>query len=835
VKARWREAGSLVVACFTGWLVWRLWALLGLPAGGDPGDAPFPGLWRWFFAVWLPALYPAFTIAHVRLARRVDLGPAWQATRSALIWDQASYAGLLFFLGAMVEWHRFGDWRLVLGAVYVGLLFAKVLGLVVTVYAVFGRAADPDGETPLPGLSDESPRELPLGLWPLPDEARPEASWFPAEDTTVAPLEPSVPAEPAATDDSRVLTRTLFWTALFLYGFLAPYVITAVSTAGDEHVYLLDTVSLLTDRDVDIANNAAQGDYAQFYWGRATPERWQGRFVGFPSLLLPGYALLRWALPHYPLAGRLGATWTIALFAALLTVQVYRLCRELGLSRPAALWGWIVLALTPPVLTNASHIYPELPAAWAVVWGVRALRRVPVRPWRALAGVAAAAAFVVLLKTRYASLSVGLLGGAAAALIVGRAIGPLVVLGAGTVAAVGVLLGTRLRALLSLVPPWPKLVEAALHWDRYRTVALIGLFADQEFGLLFHAPHYVLAAVGLPLMWRRRPRAALALVGLVGFYLLVLVQHRWIQWDAGWTPPPRFLVVVAPLLVPLVAEVFERRRGRALAAANTVWLVWSGASAFVLALLPFWRYNGLIGRATLLQHVGGRLGLDLARFLPSLRAPTPWTWAVLVLGALVVAGVARRSARSGHRGVRSWGLDAVVLPPGATVGLVLLIGGLWVGAAAVVPTWTVGAVAMHHSGGIQFGSYATQPILWVVQRDALMWEPIVTWPGWTRVTIDAGGLTTTGRAPRLTLVLDGRPVQTWTLEAGAGKWRQASYTAWVRTRFGRPVLGLRITDTLDQRRAPPPVIQHAYVERVRLRWAPGTAGPARDGAGRPGH
>src|SRR5262249_4591908 len=438
-------------------------------------------------------------------------------------------------------------------------------------------------------------------------------------------------------------------------------------------------------------------------------------------------------------------------------------------------------------------------------------------------------AFVVLLKTRYASLSLGLLGGAAAALMVGRAIAPLVVLGAGTVAAVGGLLVTRLRALLSLVPSWSKLVGAFLHWARHRTVALIGLLADQEFGLLFHAPHYVLAAVGLPLMWRRRRRAALALAGLVGLYLLVLVQHRWMQWDAGWTPPPRFVVPVAPLLIPLVAEVFERRRGRALAAANTIWLVWSGASAFVLALVPFWRFNGLTGRATLLQQAGGRLGLDLARFLPSLRAPTPWTWAVLVLGALVVAGVAWGAARSRRRGVRGWGRHAVVLSPRATVALVLLIGGLWVGAAAVLPTWTVGAVAMHHSGGIQFGSYATQPILWVVQRDAELWEPIVTWPGWTRVTIEAGGLTTTGRAPRLTLVLDGQPVQTWTLEAGAGTWRQAKYTAWVRTGFGRPVLGLRITDTLDQRRAPPPVIQHAYVDRVRLRWSPGTADPATAG------
>ena len=156
--------------------------------------------------------------------------------------------------------------------------------------------------------------------------------------------------------------------------------------------------------------------------------------------------------------------------------------------------------------------------------------------------------------------------------------------------------------------------------------------------------------------------------------------------------------------------------------------------------------------------------------------------------------------------------------PGARYPLYLLL--LWLGAAAVVPTWAVEAEAMHHSGGIQYGSYATQPILWVVPRNAELWEPIVTWPGRTRVTIRAGGLTTTGQAPRMTLVVDGRTIETWVLEAGLGSWREATYTASIRTGFGRPVLALRFTDTLDRRS--PPRLQHAYVDRIQLRWTPAT-------------
>ena len=153
-------------------------------------------------------------------------------------------------------------------------------------------------------------------------------------------------------------------------------------------------------------------------------------------------------------------------------------------------------------------------------------------------------------------------------------------------------------------------------------VAVLGLIADQEFGLLFYAPAWVLVAAGIPALWRRQREATLGLLGLVGGYVFVLMRYRWMQWDAGWTPPPRFILAVVPLLLPFLAEGLDRLRGRGLALVHTLWLVWSVSVAWCLALVPFWRYNTLSGRSTLLRLLGAELGLDLARFLPSLRAPT---------------------------------------------------------------------------------------------------------------------------------------------------------------------------------------------------------------------
>ena len=806
-------ASSLVAALLTGWLVHRLWPRLGLPALGHPGDAPFPGLWRWFFAIWVPALFPVFTALHLRLVRLARDDREAAAANRGLDWDRKSYGGLLLFVLVLLAWRhlgRFVDWRLGLGAVYVGLLFVKTLGLVVTLYRSFVLEGPviQDDTSDEPGTAGIRTLEEGRG-------AREAGRSWVDEPQDRLPLTAG-----AGADDPPGLGSLLFATAFGLYIFLSPYVVTALSTAGDEHIYLLNTQRLFADGDVDISTIVARREYERFYWGRATPELWTGRFLGFPALLLPGYALITVVLPRYPLAGRLGATWTIGLFGAFLSVQAYRLCRELGLSRGAATWGWIVLAFTPPVMTNASHVYPELPAACAVLWGVRALGRLPERP-RAAAAVVAAAGFIVGLKLRFAALGLGLLTAAAARLTGSRRRTVLLLIGAVVAAGLGFVLLRPFRALLggtgrvagiSIPPPGQ---------PRFWAIAGLGLFADQEFGLLFYAPQFVLGAIGLPVLARRRPQACLVLVGLTAFYLIVLVRFRWIQWDAGWTPPPRFVLSVAPLLVPLVAAAIERGRGRLLAALNTLWLVWTSALAAVLAVAPIWRYNGLIGRSTVLQLAGGALGLDLARFLPSLRAPTAWTWVVLALGALALGVPAWRCARSSPVGEPGWGEGAVLLRPGRALGLVLGVAALWLGVAAVVPTWSVEAEAMSHTGGIQFGSYATQPILWVFQRDGELSERIVTWPGQTRITIRAGGLTTIGRAPRMTLLLDGRPIQSWSLSVGpGGRWEEGLYTTRVPTGFGRPIVTLRLADLVDRRRAEPPQLQHAYVDRLEFRWEP---------------
>jgi hypothetical protein len=156
----------------------------------------------------------------------------------------------------------------------------------------------------------------------------------------------------------------------------------------------------------------------------------------------------------------------------------------------------------------------------------------------------------------------------------------------------------------------------------------------------------------------------------------------------------------------------------------------------------------------------------------------------------------------------------MLVRPLPAVGLVATVALAWLVAAAVIPTRAIEAEAMRHDGGIPFGAYQTQPILWIMTREGDLSERIVTWPGVTRITVVAAGLTTTGVAPRMALLVGDQVVGEWTLEAGPGRWIQRRYVASTPTGFGRPLLRLRFTQTRDHRGSG--ALQHAYVDRVLL-------------------
>ena len=106
---------SAALAAAAGALTFGLWRALGLPPLGLSTDAPYPGLWRGFFALVPPMLFPAFTGVYALLAR-VAPPAAAPAVADGARWDRWSHLALLLLPGWLVVWRAGPGWRLWLGA-----------------------------------------------------------------------------------------------------------------------------------------------------------------------------------------------------------------------------------------------------------------------------------------------------------------------------------------------------------------------------------------------------------------------------------------------------------------------------------------------------------------------------------------------------------------------------------------------------------------------------------------------------------------------------------------------------------------------------------------------
>ena len=416
---------------------------------------------------------------------------------------------------------------------------------------------------------------------------------------------------------------------------------TVGAAAVDEPQYLLSAISLWEDHDLDISDERAQGRAKEFHDG-ALPVQTavldRGRRVSPHDPLLP--LLLA---PAVGLGGWVGAKLALSVLAGLLTAATAWLAGTRW-AVPAPLAGTVaaIAGMTAPLAVYGHQVYPEVPAALAVVIAVGAiLPPLPLRsgngrgspavravvlvaaisalPWLAVkyTPVALALASLGLLRLRSTSRQLAVATGAALA-------------GSGVV---------WLAAHRYLYGGW----TAYATGDQFqasgefgavgftpnplgRSTRLIGLLADRDYGLLAWQPGWLLMlpALGLLLALRVRGRDLLLIPGLVGWLtasLVALTMH-------GYWWPGRQVVVVLPLAVIMVALALTYLGGRR--PTGRVVLVLAGVLGALGVVVHAWVL--LAGHAGTLTWIGAAgldrpAGLGLFRaVLPDYRRLSPADW-----------------------------------------------------------------------------------------------------------------------------------------------------------------------------------------------------------------
>jgi hypothetical protein len=303
---------------------------------------------------------------------------------------------------------------------------------------------------------------------------------------------------------------------------------------GDEPYYLLETESLVHDRDLDLSNQYR--DLSHSATGRTDLAPELGDPVGKHgeqySRHEPFLALLM--IPGYLIGKLAGAIATIALFGALLARSTVRLFEDEGIddATTRAIFPFIVLG--PPIVFYAARIWPEVPAAFCFVEAVRGVRQRKATRWMpALLGL-------VLLKLRFVLVAIVLLLRAfrnkrhAA------------------VAAAILAIPIAIVAFTGSVHRWNELIPGS---PAAMLRGLFGLLLDGAAGILFQAPIYALGVIALT-RWRTMPAAFRLGIASSTLYLIYLVPR--LEWHGGWSPPLRYIVFLMPILALGAASLWQR-------------------------------------------------------------------------------------------------------------------------------------------------------------------------------------------------------------------------------------------------------------------------------------
>lgn len=329
---------------------------------------------------------------------------------------------------------------------------------------------------------------------------------------------------------------------------------TSLFPSGDEPHYLVIAQSLWRDGDLKIENNHERGDYREYYTSDLEPHYLTRGSDGEIYSIHPiGVSIL--LAPVYALGGYQGSVWFLMALGALAAVLAWRWTLSTLNAPGAATFAWAAIALSAPFMFNTFTVYPEIPAAAAVIAAfvltVQARERSGPGRWLV---VGVLIATLPWLSTKYAPMSAALVAVVLARFWKHRPAWAVVAAFAVSLAAwfgfFYAFWGTPLP-----MAPYGSLVQTTPLNLRFGAP---GLLFDQEYGLLAYAPVYILAATGLYQMWRsggdlRRLAGEIAFV----FAALLAMVGAFGIWWGGTSAPARPIASGLPLLMLPIAMAFR--------------------------------------------------------------------------------------------------------------------------------------------------------------------------------------------------------------------------------------------------------------------------------------
>ncbi len=332
------------------------------------------------------------------------------------------------------------------------------------------------------------------------------------------------------------------------------------SITGDEPFYLLTTQSLLSDGDLDVQNQFDAKSYKSFFdhaddlWLQSAPTP-DGRLLSPHN---PGLSVL--VIPGFALGGLLGTQIQLMLMAAAAMSLAFVLADRLTGRRFICWAATLGIGLTATAFIYSTEIYPEFPAALALVTALFIATRRKKPAWYDALCLAAALTAMCWLGAKYAALVVPV---AIYFLFRADRRGQIALVATGGISA-ALFAWAHLHIYGGLTPYGVNVVYSEWNTaqilgghvefsDRYYRIW--GLFIDRSFGIGRWAPLLLAALPALVLLatrsWEQRLMLVLTVIQLLIATFVAITMM-------GWWFPGRTMLTVVPLFVAPLALLIGR-------------------------------------------------------------------------------------------------------------------------------------------------------------------------------------------------------------------------------------------------------------------------------------
>lgn len=343
--------------------------------------------------------------------------------------------------------------------------------------------------------------------------------------------------------------------------FACAYLTSPDTPTGDEPHYLVISQTILVFHSLDVDLDYAHKNYKVFYKGDLGPK--QHTSLNKWGQVLPLHSIggpVLWLIP-FAIAGHLGTLFFMSLLSVLIVLNVYLLLVSLGIRRNYAFFTSLAIALASPIWIFSHRDFVEPIAAFLCSYIIRVIFRERLRPWDLLLG-SAALGVLPWIHIRFALFEVILCCFLVARVYQEYRFKKISMYIWAMLPVAGMFLffeGYNLLVWGSLNPAVNQANSNEVPFDVAPWRGLLGLFYDQEYGLLFTFPIFFFLLAGIIVALKKKfLRFNLLILVLAAPYIVMIASFH--NWDGAVSPPDRFLTVLVPPLAFYLALALQRAR-----------------------------------------------------------------------------------------------------------------------------------------------------------------------------------------------------------------------------------------------------------------------------------